>query len=166
MGGYPLSPVGQPGLAPPTAYGYGTYPVASPGVGTAPGSVAALYPGGVLPMYRSPIMASVAQAVPGAPGVPAPTVVPTPAVAAAPQVMMQARPALPQITPEALAALPPQAQKQQLGERLYALSYKFRPDLAAKITGMMLELDNSEILGLLESDEKLRRKIEEAVGVL
>merc|ERR1712039_165130 len=116
------------------------------------------YPQGTIP--------SVAHQLASGPGVPAPAAIPPPAMSAAPQVMMQARPVLPQLKPEELAALPAQAQKQQLGERLYALSYRFRPDLAAKITGMMLELDNNEILGLLDSEEKLRRKIEEAVAVL
>eukprot|EP00435_Cladocopium_sp_Y103_P031214 s1705_g7.t2 len=48
-------------------------------------------------------------------------------------------------------------------ERLYAHNSRLRPDLAGKLTGMMLELPNSEILSLLESDEKLKQKIDEAV---
>ena len=41
-----------------------------------------------------------------------------------------------------------------------------QPDLSAKITGMLLEMDNSELLLLLESPESLAAKVEEAVQVL
>ena len=40
------------------------------------------------------------------------------------------------------------------------------PDLARKITGMLLELDNSEVLHMLEHHESLKSKVEEAVAVL
>ncbi|CAK0857479.1 unnamed protein product, partial [Prorocentrum cordatum] len=83
-----------------------------------------------------------------------------------PGVLPYAPPPPPPLTREALAALPPQAQKQQLGERLFSLSFRYRPDIAGKVTGMMLELDNNEILGLLQDEVRLRRKIDEAVGVL
>ncbi|XP_052173604.1 polyadenylate-binding protein 7-like isoform X2 [Diospyros lotus] len=65
-----------------------------------------------------------------------------------------------------LAAAPPEQQKQILGEQLYPLVQKHKPDLAAKITGMLLEMDNSELLLLLESPESLSAKVEEAVHVL
>lgn len=41
-----------------------------------------------------------------------------------------------------------------------------QPDLVAKITGMLLEMDNSELLLLLESPDSLAAKVEEAVQVL
>lgn len=41
-----------------------------------------------------------------------------------------------------------------------------QPDLVAKITGMLLEMDNSELLVLLDSPESLAAKIDEAVQVL
>ncbi|CAA2970445.1 polyadenylate-binding 7 [Olea europaea subsp. europaea] len=65
-----------------------------------------------------------------------------------------------------LAAAPPDQQKQMLGERLYPLVSQHNPDLAAKITGMLLEMDNSELLLLLESPESLASKVAEAVQVL
>ncbi|KAH9674927.1 polyadenylate-binding protein 7 [Citrus sinensis] len=65
-----------------------------------------------------------------------------------------------------LAAPSPEQQKQILGERLYPLVEKHKPDLVAKITGMLLEMDNSELLLLLESPESLAVKVEEAVQVL
>ncbi|PIN11134.1 Polyadenylate-binding protein (RRM superfamily) [Handroanthus impetiginosus] len=40
------------------------------------------------------------------------------------------------------------------------------PDLVAKITGMLLEMDNSELLLLLDSPESLAAKVQEAVDVL
>ncbi|XP_077233411.1 polyadenylate-binding protein 7-like [Tasmannia lanceolata] len=65
-----------------------------------------------------------------------------------------------------LAAATPHHQKQILGERLFPLVKKHKFDLAAKITGMLLEMDNSELLLLLESPESLAAKVEEAVQVL
>ncbi|KAK4392127.1 Polyadenylate-binding protein 7 [Sesamum angolense] len=65
-----------------------------------------------------------------------------------------------------LAAAPPEQQKQILGERLYPLVGHHQPDLAAKITGMLLEMDNSELLLLLDSPDSLAAKVEEAVEVL
>ncbi|WRX25410.1 RNA recognition motif domain - like 10 [Theobroma cacao] len=65
-----------------------------------------------------------------------------------------------------LAAASPEQQKTILGERLYPLVQKHQPDLVPKITGMLLEMDNSELLLLLESPESLAAKVEEAVEVL
>ncbi|XP_062854664.1 polyadenylate-binding protein 1-like isoform X2 [Trichomycterus rosablanca] len=70
------------------------------------------------------------------------------------------------LTPSMLAAAPLMEQKQLLGERLYPLIQALHPNLAGKITGMLLEIDNSELLHMLESPESLHAKVEEAVAVL
>ncbi|XP_056447910.1 embryonic polyadenylate-binding protein-like isoform X1 [Gadus chalcogrammus] len=70
------------------------------------------------------------------------------------------------LTASMLASAPPMDQKQLLGERLYPLIQALHPILAGKITGMLLEIDNSELLHMLESPESLHSKVEEAVAVL
>ena len=63
------------------------------------------------------------------------------------------------LTASMLAAAPPQEQKQMLGERLFPLIARMHPELAGKITGMLLEIDNSELLHMLESHESLEAKV-------
>jgi len=46
-----------------------------------------------------------------------------------------------------------------LGERLFPLIQAMHRDLAGKITGMLLEIDNSELIHMLESGESLRAKV-------
>jgi len=70
------------------------------------------------------------------------------------------------LTASMLASAPPQEQKQMLGERLYPLIQNMYPELAGKITGMLLEIDNSELLHMLEHHESLKAKVDEAVAVL
>lgn len=70
------------------------------------------------------------------------------------------------LTASMLAAAPLQEQKQMLGERLFPLIQRMYPDSAGKITGMLLEIDNSELLHMLEHNESLKAKVEEAVAVL
>jgi len=70
------------------------------------------------------------------------------------------------LTASMLAAAPHNEQKQMLGERLFPLIQRMYPDLAGKITGMLLEIDNSELLHMLEHHESLKAKVEEAVAVL
>uniref|UniRef100_A0A672PGL1 Polyadenylate-binding protein n=1 Tax=Sinocyclocheilus grahami TaxID=75366 RepID=A0A672PGL1_SINGR len=67
------------------------------------------------------------------------------------------------LTASMLAAAPPQEQKQMLGERLFPLIQNMHPSLAGKITGMLLEIDNSELLHMLESPESLRSKVRKPV---
>jgi len=63
------------------------------------------------------------------------------------------------LTASMLAEAPPQEQKQILGERLFPLIHSMYPDMAGKITGMLLEIDNSELLHMLESRESLKAKV-------
>eukprot|EP00088_Acartia_fossae_P066813 TRINITY_DN829_c0_g1_i1.p1 TRINITY_DN829_c0_g1~~TRINITY_DN829_c0_g1_i1.p1 ORF type:complete len:651 (+),score=274.80 TRINITY_DN829_c0_g1_i1:309-2261(+) len=70
------------------------------------------------------------------------------------------------LTATMLAAAPLQEQKQMLGERLYPLIHRMHPDLAGKITGMLLEIDNSDLVHMLEDQASLKGKVEEAVAVL
>jgi len=70
------------------------------------------------------------------------------------------------LTASMLAAAPPQEQKQMLGERLFPLIQRMYPDLAGKITGMLLEIDNSDLVHMLEDQGSLKGKVEEAVSVL
>jgi len=104
-----------------------------------------------------------------APGVRNPSQV-VPVVQAIPQ-QQQPQPAVviqgqEPLTASMLAQAAPQEQKQMLGERLFPLIQRMYPDLAGKITGMLLEIDNSELVHMLEHQESLKGKVEEAVAVL
>ena len=63
------------------------------------------------------------------------------------------------LTASMLASAPPQEQKQMLGERIFPLIQAMYPDLAGKITGMLLEIDNSELVHMLEHQESLKSKV-------
>eukprot|EP01027_Heterolobosea_sp_BB2_P020585 GEZU01029372.1.p1 GENE.GEZU01029372.1~~GEZU01029372.1.p1 ORF type:complete len:643 (+),score=263.82 GEZU01029372.1:191-2119(+) len=66
----------------------------------------------------------------------------------------------------ALANATPEEQSQLIGTRLYPLVQQLDPVNAAKITGMLLEMESSELLHLLESPEALKEKVNEANSVL
>uniref|UniRef100_A0A6A7FVD6 Polyadenylate-binding protein n=1 Tax=Hirondellea gigas TaxID=1518452 RepID=A0A6A7FVD6_9CRUS len=70
------------------------------------------------------------------------------------------------LTSQALARAPAQQQKQMIGERIFPLIQEREAKLAGKITGMLLEMDNTELLHLLESSDALEAKISEALAVL
>ncbi|XP_058191080.1 polyadenylate-binding protein 8-like [Rhododendron vialii] len=57
-------------------------------------------------------------------------------------------------------------QRTMLGENLYPLVEQLEPEYAAKVTGMLLEMDQTEVLHLLESPEALKAKVAEAMEVL
>lgn len=70
------------------------------------------------------------------------------------------------LTIKALAAAPEEMRKQMIGERLFPLIKLEQPQKAGKITGMLLEMDNGELIHLLESQAALHEKIQEAMQVL
>lgn len=72
----------------------------------------------------------------------------------------------PSLTAAALANASPGEQKQILGETIYPKIHASQPELAGKITGMLLEMDNAELLVLLEDDSALDSKVQEAMAVL
>ncbi|KAI0798008.1 hypothetical protein C8Q75DRAFT_709120 [Abortiporus biennis] len=159
--GMPMAPYGQ---APPQGYG---------GV---PG-----YPrGGPRPSGRAPPAEGAPNGAPRAsgPGA-APASRPTQANGARPQqsfksnrpapVAGQPAPAAgegPNISAAALASATPMEQKQMLGEVLYMKIAPTQPELAGKITGMLLEMENAELLHLLEAPDALLSKVNEALNVL
>ena len=55
---------------------------------------------------------------------------------------------------------------QMLGENLYPLVDQLEHEQAAKVTGMLLEMDQTEVLHLLESPDALKAKVAEAMEVL
>jgi polyadenylate-binding protein len=65
-----------------------------------------------------------------------------------------------------LADMNEEQRKRVLGERLYPEVFKLDQAGAAKITGMLLEMDHSELIALLEDPALLRGKVEEAQQVL
>ncbi|CAE6414558.1 unnamed protein product [Rhizoctonia solani] len=70
------------------------------------------------------------------------------------------------LTSQALAAATPMEQKQMLGEMIYLQIHQSEPELAGKITGMLLEMDNSELLHLLDTPDAMHAKVQEAIAVL
>ncbi|XP_057779753.1 polyadenylate-binding protein 2-like [Salvia miltiorrhiza] len=66
----------------------------------------------------------------------------------------------------ALANATPEQQRTMLGENLYPLVDQLEHEHAAKVTGMLLEMDQTEVLHLLESPDALKSKVSEAMDVL
>lgn len=66
----------------------------------------------------------------------------------------------------ALANAAPDHQRTMLGESLYPLVDALEHENAAKVTGMLLEMDQTEVLHLLESPDALKSKVAEAMDVL
>lgn len=53
-----------------------------------------------------------------------------------------------------------------LGEQLYPLVERLERNQAGKVTGMLLEMDQTEVLHLIESPDALKKKVIEAMNVL
>ncbi|KAK7848994.1 polyadenylate-binding protein 3 [Quercus suber] len=66
----------------------------------------------------------------------------------------------------ALASASPENQRVMLGEHLYPHVENLEPHNASKVTGMLLEMDQSEVIHLLESPDALKQKVGEAMEVL
>ena len=75
--------------------------------------------------------------------------------------------AKPVINAAMLASLPLDQQKRLLGETLFPqVQSHAAPQFVGKVTGMLLEMDNSELLHLLESPETLKERVDEAVSAI
>ncbi|KAF5955258.1 hypothetical protein HYC85_008114 [Camellia sinensis] len=66
----------------------------------------------------------------------------------------------------ALASASPENQRLMLGEQLFPLVERIEHENAGKVTGMLLEMDQTEVLHLIESPDALKRKVAEALDVL
>ncbi|KAI5464684.1 hypothetical protein BGZ63DRAFT_351286 [Mariannaea sp. PMI_226] len=64
-----------------------------------------------------------------------------------------------------LASAAPAQQKQILGEMIFPKIQAINSELAGKITGMLLEMDNAELVSLIEDDGALKAKVDEALAV-
>ena len=173
-GGYPGQPNGYPGQAggPPQQQRGGQGPpgqqqrYAPPGQMPMPQGYG--YPGGY-PPPRGPFPQQGQQ--PGQPGA-------GPQQASRPPQQSQGRPngVPPQqqaqqrgaggLNAQALAAASPADRKQLLGEALYPQIHASEPELAGKITGMLLEMDDSELIQLIGDQAALNEKVSEAKDVL
>ena len=76
------------------------------------------------------------------------------------------RPPVQQLDLASLATLEPDQQKQILGESLFPLVSKLAPENVGKITGMLLEMDQSEVLHLLEDPQALKARVAEGEQAL
>jgi polyadenylate-binding protein len=194
INGYISGPMyyGAPGFPPQAGRGYGAYPpgIVGPGRGgyrgpmqgvppmagypsqTPPGYGMNPYAGRPAPGGRGGAPTSAPGGTRGgapqsngtprsgaARGVPLPTV----AGARKPPVM---GPSEAPISVGHIISAPPENQKQLIGEIIYMRVYDQYPELAGKITGMLLEMDNAELLRLLEDALSLDAKINEALAVL
>ncbi|MCL7047267.1 hypothetical protein MKW94_004077 [Papaver nudicaule] len=61
----------------------------------------------------------------------------------------------------ALATASPDQQRTMLGKNLYP--DQLEHEMAARVTGMLLDMDQTEVLHLLESPEELKAKVAEAI---
>ncbi|EPY50998.1 mRNA export shuttling protein [Schizosaccharomyces cryophilus OY26] len=159
----------------PLIYGPGGYPIPA----AVNGRGMPMVPGhnGPMPMYPGMPPQFPAGVAPGYPGmsprgpapVPAqgrPMMMPTGVPQPGPD-ESAAVPGMPErFTAADLAAVPEENRKQVLGELLYPKIFMREEKLAGKITGMLLEMQDSELLELLDEDAALNERIDEALNVL
>lgn len=155
--GMPMAPYGQPGQFPAGMMPQGYRPARPPrGAPNAAGGPAP--PAGARPPT-------------GVNGAPRPAGQPVPGqpMPRGPAARPAGRPEADQpgaLTAAALAKASPEEQKQMLGEAIYPKVAASQPELAGKLTGMILELPVTELLHLLEESEALDAKVNEALEVL
>mmetsp|Transcript_21176 Transcript_21176/g.55062 ORF Transcript_21176/g.55062 Transcript_21176/m.55062 type:complete len:447 (+) Transcript_21176:745-2085(+) len=70
------------------------------------------------------------------------------------------------ITEESLAGMPIDDQKEVLGNKLYSKISEIDAERAGKITGMLLDLEVSDLINLVSNDEELRKQAGEAIAAL
>lgn len=75
-------------------------------------------------------------------------------------------PAVNSPTAALLSQAPVTDHKQILGETLYPRIADMQPEFAGKITGMLLEMDNQELIVLADDNNALSAKVREAMAVL
>ncbi|KAG5652254.1 hypothetical protein H0H81_005649 [Sphagnurus paluster] len=155
--GYPQGPppqtYGMPGYSPrgPPRPPIPRGPGSSPTISNAPAPRT-----GAAPANGSPRPAVQSNAPPasGRPSAPQAQLAPITGPAPADPVVT---PEVPAISAEQLAAASPMEQKQMLENNR---------ELAGKITGMLLEMDNNELVNLLADSEAMKNKVNEALAVL
>jgi len=149
----------------------GMMPYGMPGGGPYPGAMGPAYRGAGQPPQAAGVRPGAVPRAGGPNGMPmaARTNGPAAPMARAPGYPAGAPPAAaaPQkLTAAALARARPEEEKQMLGEALYPLIHETQPELAGKITGMLLEMPTAELLHLLEDGDSLKSKVDEALTVL
>ena len=70
------------------------------------------------------------------------------------------------LTMTMLAAAVPQDQKQMLGEKLFPRIRKLYQDLAGKVTGILLEKENKDILKMIEKPDYLTTSVKAVINML
>ncbi|KAI7867196.1 hypothetical protein BDF14DRAFT_1743260 [Spinellus fusiger] len=70
------------------------------------------------------------------------------------------------LTVAILANMSPDVQRQTLGERIYHTVHTKYPSISGKVTGMLLELRQEELIYLISNQHALLSKASEAVAVL
>ncbi|KAL3371400.1 hypothetical protein AABB24_008109 [Solanum stoloniferum] len=80
--------------------------------------------------------------------------------------IQHSNPVPPSTLASSLAFASPEDQHAMLGEQLFPLVEHIERDHAGKVTGMLLEMDQTEVLHLIESPDALKEKVSEAMDVL